>query len=57
MLVSNKVPFGKKDFKYFIDYKDDKKQIFICNTSELNVYRRDFDEAKYVFFDKKLINW
>ena len=57
MLVSNKVPFGKKDFKYFIDYKDDKKQIFICNTSKLNVYRRDFDEAKYVFFDKKLINW
>ena len=57
MLVSNKVPFVKKGFKYFIDYKDGKKQIFICNTSELNVYRRDFDEAKYVFFDKKLINW
>ena len=56
MLVSNKVPFGKKGFKYFIDYKDGKKQIFICNTSELNVYRRDFDEAQYVFFDKKLIN-
>ena len=25
MLVSNKVPFGKKGFKYTIDYKDGKK--------------------------------
>ena len=25
MLVSNKVPFGKKGFKYFIFYKDGKK--------------------------------
>ena len=25
MVVSNKFPFGKQDFKYFIDYKDNKK--------------------------------
>ena len=25
IIVSNKVPFSKQDFKYFIDYKDDKK--------------------------------
>ena len=24
-VVSNKFPFGKQDFKYFIGYKDDKK--------------------------------
>ena len=23
--MSNKLPFGKQDFKYFIGYKDDKK--------------------------------
>ena len=25
IVVSNKIPFGKQDFKYFIGYKDDKK--------------------------------
>ena len=25
IVVSNKVPFGKEDFKYFIGYKDAKK--------------------------------
>ena len=25
IVVSNKFPFGKQDFKYFIGYKDDKK--------------------------------
>ena len=25
IIVSNKLPLGKQDFKYFIDYKDDKK--------------------------------
>ena len=26
IIVSNKVPFGKKGFKYFIGYKDAKKK-------------------------------
>ena len=26
IVVSNKLPFGKKDFKYFVDYKVDKKK-------------------------------
>ena len=26
-VISNKIPFGKKDFKYFIGYKDAKKII------------------------------
>ena len=25
IIVSNKFPFGKQDFKYFISYKDNKK--------------------------------
>ena len=25
MVVSNKLPFGKQDFKYFIGYKDSEK--------------------------------
>ena len=30
MVVSNKVPFGKQDFKYFIGYRDDKKLRPLC---------------------------
>ena len=26
IVVSNKLPFGKEDFKYFISYKDAKKK-------------------------------
>ena len=28
--VSNKVPFGKKGFKYFFSYKDDQKNRSFC---------------------------
>ena len=38
-----KVPFGKKGFKYFIGDKDAK----ILN---FHVYRKDFDETKYISF-------
>ena len=30
IVVSNKFPFGKQDFKYFIGYKDDKKLNLDC---------------------------
>ena len=56
--VSNKVPFIKKDFKYFIGYKEAKKVrplcIFFPKTGE---YRRDFDKANckcFLIKDKKL---
>ena len=61
MVVSIKVSFGKKDFKYFIDYKDkDAKKItplciFLLNMSAC---RRDFDKTKIMSFlikDKKLV--
>ena len=61
MVVSIKVSFGKKDFKYFIDYKDkDAKKItplciFLLNMSACG---RDFDKTKIMSFlikDKKLV--
>ena len=49
--VSNKVPFGEKGFKYFIDYKDAKKfrplYIFL---PKMSAYRKEFDETKYMSF-------
>ena len=56
IVVTNWVPFGKKRFKYFgyIGYKDGKKvRPLHVMLPKLSVYRRDFDETKYVFFDKK----
>ena len=51
IVVSNKVSFRKKGFKYFIGYKDAKKvrpsSIFLPNMS---AYRRDFDKTKYNSF-------
>ena len=51
MVVSNKASFGKKRFNYSIGYRDAKKirplGIFL---PEINAYRRDFDETKYMFF-------
>ena len=50
-IVYNKVSFGKKGFKYVIDYKDSKKTkplyIFL---PKMSAYRKDFDETKYVSF-------
>ena len=48
-LVSNKVPFGKKGFKYFVGYKDNGKvKPFCIMLPKMSAYRRDFDEPKYV---------
>ena len=54
IVVSNKVCFGKKVFKYFIGYKDAKKIGPLCIfLSKMNAYRKDFDETKYMFFFRK----
>ena len=51
VVVSNKISFDKKGFKYFIGYKDAKKMrplyIFL---PKMSAYRKDFDENKYVSF-------
>ena len=50
MVVSNKASFGKKDFKYFIGYKDAKIRPLCIFLLKMSAHRRDFDESKYVFF-------
>ena len=52
IVVSNKVSFGKKAFKYFIGYKDAKKNKPLCIfLPKMSTYRKDFDETK--LFDKR----
>ena len=42
-IVSNKIPFGKNDFKYFIGYKDAKKIRPLCIfLPKMSAYRRGF---------------
>ena len=58
IVVSNKVSFSKRGFKYFIGYKDAKKirplHIFL---PKMSVHRRDFDETKYMSFLIKVLNY
>ena len=50
LVVSNKFPFSKQNFRYFIGYKDDKKirplWIFFPKTEKY----KSFDETKYTYF-------
>ena len=59
IVVCNKVSFGKKSFKYFIGYKDRKKNKPLCTfLQKMSAYRKDFDETKYMSFlikDYKLL--
>ena len=51
IVVPNKVSFGKKESKYFIAYKDAKKNRPLCIfLPKMSAYRRDFDETKYMSF-------
>ena len=51
IVVSNNLPFGKLDFKYFIGDKENKKirplSIFF---PEKSIYRRYFDKTKCMYF-------
>ena len=38
IVVSNKVPFNKRDFKYFIGYKDAKKIRPLCIFLQISVH-------------------
>ena len=50
-VVSNKVSCGKKRFKYFIGYKDAKKNRPLCIfPPKMSACRRDVDETKYISF-------
>ena len=51
IVVSNKISFGKKDFNYFIGYKDAKiiRPLYIF-FPKMSVYRKDFDKTKCMSF-------
>ena len=53
IVVSSKVSFGKKGFKYFNGYKDAKIRPLCIFLPKISAYRRDFDETKYMSFLKK----
>ena len=51
IVVSNKLPFGKQDFNYFIGYKDNKNITPLCKLfPEISIYKRYFDKTKCVYF-------
>ena len=51
MVVSNKVSFGEKGFKYFIGYKDAKKMRPLCKfLPKMMAYQTDFDEILCMSF-------
>ena len=50
-LVSNKVSFHKKGFKYLIRYNDAKKIRPLCIfLSKLSAHRREFDGTKFISY-------
>ena len=49
IVVSNKLPFGKQDFKYFIGDKDSLKNGPSCIFSpQMTIYKRNFDENRQI---------
>ena len=52
IVASTKVSFGKKGFRYFVEYEDDSEKVmlFCIMLSKVSVYRRDFEETKYMYF-------
>ena len=46
---SNKFPFGKEDFKYFIDYKYSERIRPLCIVfPQMIAYKRNFDENRRI---------
>ena len=51
IVVSNKLPFGKQDFKYFVGYKDSEKiRRFCIFLPQMIIYKRSFDENRRIYF-------
>ena len=54
IVLSNKVSFGKKRFKYVTGYKDAKKTKPLCIfLPKMSAYRKNFNETKYMSFSIK----
>ena len=54
IVVSNRILFAERGFKYFVGYEDGKKVTKLVNASKMSSYSRDFDKTKYISF---LINY
>ena len=51
IVVSNKLPFGKRDFKYLIGNKDSEKNRPLCIfRPQMIIYKRHFDENRRIYF-------
>ena len=51
IVVSNKLPFGKQDFKYFTGYRENKKLRLLCIFfPDMILCKTHFDKTKYMFF-------
>ena len=49
MVISNKLPFGKQDFKYFIRYKDPEKNKPLCIFHPgMSIYKRNFYKTRCI---------
>ena len=58
IVVSTKVSFGEKRFKYFIGYNDAKKIKPLCIfLPKMSAYGKDFDETKYISVLIKMMNY
>ena len=54
IVVSNKLPLGKNDFRYFIGYKDFEKIRPLCIFClQIIIYNRNFDKNRYTYFFNK----
>ena len=58
IVLYNKIPFGKQDFKYFIAYEDNKEIRPLCIFfPEMSIFKRYSDKIKCMYFmikDKKI---
>ena len=58
IVLYNKIPFGKQDFKYFIAYEDNKEIRPLCIFfPEMSICKRYSDKIKCMYFmikDKKI---
>ena len=51
VVVSNKLPFGRQDFMYFISCKSNKTIRTLCMFfPKVRAHRTDFDETEFMFF-------
>ena len=57
-MVSNKLPFGKQDFKYFTHYKDNKEIRPLCIFfPEMTICKRYSDKTKCICYMIKYENF